>query len=71
MARNTMQITPDQAISDLIQAKAEATNHKVAFAVAGKQLNAQRQMGEAMVSLVEQAATMQKQLAARRLDVKA
>lgn len=55
-----MQITPDQAISELIQARAEATHHKVAFAVAGKQLNAQRQQGDAMVSLVEQAVTMQK-----------
>jgi hypothetical protein len=69
--QNIMQITPEQAISDLIQAKAEATNHKIAFAVAGKQLSAQRQMGDAMVNLVEQAATMQKQLAAGRLDVKA
>lgn len=65
-----MQITPDQAISELIQARAEATNNKVAFAVAGKQLRAQRQQGDAMVNLVEQAVTMQKQLAAGRLDVK-
>jgi len=70
MARNSMQITPDQAISELIQARAEATNHKVAFAVAGKQLHAQRQQGDAMVSLVEQAVSLQKQLAAGRLDVK-
>lgn len=65
-----MQITPDQAISELIQAKADATNQKIAFAVAGKQLDAQRQQGDAMVDLVEQAATMQRQLAVGRLDVK-
>jgi len=65
-----MQITPDQAISDLIQAKADSTNQKIAFAVAGKQLNAQRQQGDAMINLVEQAVSMQKQLAAGRLDVK-
>jgi len=65
-----MQITPDQAISDLIQAKSAATNQKIAFAVAGKQLNAQRQQGDAMINLVEQAVSMQKQLAAGRLDVK-
>ena len=65
-----MQITPDQAISELIQAKADSTNQKIAFAVAGKQLNAQRQQGDAMINLVEQAVSMQKQLAAGRLDVK-
>jgi hypothetical protein len=65
-----MEITPDQAISDLIQAKANATQQKIAFAVAGKQLNVQRAQGDAMVSLVEQAATMQKQLAAGHLDIK-
>ncbi len=65
-----MQITPDQAISELIQAKADATNQKIAFAVAAKQLNAQRQQGDAVVNLVEQAVTMQRQLAAGRLDVK-
>lgn len=65
-----MQITAEQAISELIQARAEATNQKIAFAVAGKQLSAQRQQGAAMVDLVEQAAVMQKQLAAGRLDVR-
>jgi len=65
-----MEISADQAISDLIQSKSNAAQTKIAFAVAAKQLDSQRSQGDALVALVEQAATVQKQIAAGKLDVR-
>jgi hypothetical protein len=68
--RNTsMNISSDQAIAELIQAKSDSTQQKVAFKVAAKQLDAQKFQGDAIVSLLEQAVTVQKQLDAGHLDV--
>jgi len=66
-----MEISSDQAINNLIDAQANATQQKIAFAVAAKQLDAQRSTGEAVVKLIEQAVNVQKQLASGRLDVRA
>jgi hypothetical protein len=52
------------------QAK-QQSDSKIAFAVAAKQVKASEQMGDAMVQLVAQAATVQQQLASGRLDVRA
>jgi hypothetical protein len=65
-----MNISADQAISELIQAKTDATNQKVAFAVAGKQLDVQKSQGDAIVKLIEQVASVQQQINAGRLDVR-
>lgn len=65
-----MEISADQAISELIQAKAGASQQKVTFAVAAKQLDAQKSQGDALVALVEQAVMVQKQIASGRLDVR-
>jgi len=53
-----MEIAADQAISELIQAKAGTSQQKVVFAVAAKQLDAQKSQGDALVALVEQAVTV-------------
>lgn len=66
-----MQITSDPAISDVMAAQASATQQKVGFAVARKQLDAQRAQGDAVVQMLEQAVNVQKQIAAGHLDVHA
>ena len=66
-----MNISVDQAISELIQARGDATQQKVAFAVAAKQLDSQKFQGDAAVQLIEQAAAVQKQLNAGHLNVQA
>ena len=60
-------------VSKLLEAAQtkQQTDSKIAFAVAAKQINASEQMGDAMVQLVDQAATIQRQLASGRLDVRA
>jgi len=65
-----VEITSDQAINDMIQARADSTQQKVAIAVAVKQLDAQKQQGDAAIKLIEQAVLAQRQLASGRLDVK-
>jgi hypothetical protein len=61
------------SISKLIQAVGEKTqtDNQIAFAVAGKQLKASKQTGEAVVQMLEQVVDLQSQLANGRLDVKA
>ena len=46
------------------------TENQIAYAVAGKQMQASKSAGDAMVQLVQQAATVQKQLSAGHLDVR-
>lgn len=65
-----MEVSADRAIADLVQAKADASAQKVAFAVAAKQLDLQKSQGEALVSLVENARIAQQQIATGRLDVR-
>ena len=65
-----MNISSDQAIAGLIQAKADATQQKVSFAIAAKQLDVQKQQGDALVSLIEQTAEVQQQINVGRLDVR-
>ncbi len=65
-----MQITSDSAISDVLTAQSNASRQKVDFAVARKQLDAQRSQGDAAIALLEQAVNVQKQLAAGHLDVR-
>ena len=43
--------------------------NQVDFAVAGKALQAQRQQGDAVIQLIEQAVQVQEQLASGHLDV--
>ncbi len=66
-----MQITSDSAIADVLAAKSDATQQKVAFAVARKQLDAQKSQGDAVVQMLEQVVNVQKQIAAGHLDVHA
>lgn len=66
-----MQISGDSAISDVLAAKADATQQKVAFAVARKQLDAQKVQGDAVNQMLEQVVNVQKQIAAGHLDVHA
>ncbi len=49
--------------------KQSQLQNQVDFAVAGKALQAQKQQGEAVVQLIEQAAQVQEQLASGYLDV--
>ncbi len=61
------------AISQLIQTLGEQSQaeSKIAYAVAGKQLQAARQTGEAVIQLLEQAVDVQSQLASGKLNVRA
>ncbi len=65
-----MNISTDQAIADVVLAKSDASQQKVAFAVAAKQLDAAKLQGAAVVSLIEQAVVVQQQLNAGHLDVR-
>jgi hypothetical protein len=60
-------------ISKLIQTAGEQAqaDSKIAFAVAGKQIQASKQTGEAVVQMLEQVVDLQSQLAQGRLDIKA
>jgi hypothetical protein len=54
-----MQIGSNEIVNQLIASnKTEAeTSQKIAYAIAGKQLDAQKQAGEAIVQLIQQSAT--------------
>ena len=58
------------AISEALTAQREAGNLKIAYAVAGKQLDAQRAAGDAVNQLLEATVQAQKQIANGHLDVK-
>ncbi len=58
------------AVSQLLQARSEATRQKVDIALLGKSLDAQKQAGDAANALLEQAVEVQKQLANGHLDVR-
>jgi len=50
----------DGAISSLLAAKDSALRTEISFAIAGKQLDAQQQQGEAVTELLEAAAQLGK-----------
>ena len=52
----------DPAISSLLAAKEQALRTQVQYAVAGKQLDAAKQQGEAVNQLLEQSAQLSKSL---------
>jgi len=60
-------------ISKLIEVAGEnaKTSSKIAYAVAGKQLQASKQSGDAAVKLIEQVVDLQKQLSSGHVDVRA
>jgi hypothetical protein len=49
------QMSPDAAIESVLAAKASATQTKIAYAVAGKVLNAQRAAGDTAIALLDAA----------------
>jgi hypothetical protein len=59
-------------ISKLIQTAGEkaATENQIAYAVAGKEMQATKAAGEAAVQMIEQVVDLQAQLASGRLDVR-
>lgn len=52
----------DPAISSLLAAQEQATRAQIQYAVAGKQLDAAKQQGEAINQLLEQSAQLSKSL---------
>lgn len=60
-------------ITKLIKMAGESaqTSSKIAYAIAGKQLQASKQAGEAAVKLIEQVVDLQDQLSSGHLDVQA
>lgn len=58
------------AVSQLIRAQSNAVQQQIGFAVLGKSLDAQKQAGDAAISLLEQAVSVQKQLANGHIDVR-
>lgn len=65
-----MDITAHPAIAEVLQAKAAETRNQVALAVASKQLDSQKSLGQALLGMIDSAATAQKQIAAGHLDVR-
>ncbi len=66
-----MNISAEQGIAELIQAKSDSILNKAAFAIAKKQLDVGRAQGDAIVEWVAQAVNVQQQIQAGHLDVKA
>ena len=58
------------AVSQVLQAKNDAARQQIDYALLGKQLEAQKQAGESLNQMLEQAAVAQKQIAAGHLDVR-
>lgn len=56
-------------VQQVLNARQQATALKINTAVLGKQLNAQKQIGDAINQMLEQNVVAQKQLANGRLDV--
>jgi hypothetical protein len=57
-------------VQQVLQARQQATVQKVDMAVVGKQLDAQKQTGDAINAMLEQAVNVQKQIASGHLDVR-
>lgn len=57
-------------VQQVLQARQQATLQKVDVAVVGKQLDAQKQTGDAINSLLEQVVDVQKQISKGHLDVR-
>ncbi len=58
-------------VRQVLQARSDATNQQINTALLKKNLDAQKQAGDAAVALIEQAAQLQRQLADGHIDVKA
>ena len=58
------------AVQQVLQARQDATRSEINTAILGKSLNAQKQMGDAINQMLSDAAMVQKQLNAGRLDVR-
>lgn len=57
-------------VQQVLQARQQATLQKVDVAVAGKQMDAQKQTGDAINAMLEQVVDVQKQIAKGHLDVR-
>ncbi len=57
-------------IQQVLAARSDATNQKINTALLRKSLDTQKQTGDAINALIEQAANLQKQLASGHIDVK-
>ena len=69
-----MQISGNQQVTQLLaaQTSAQQTSQQVQFSVARKQLDAQKQSGDAVLQLLQQAVAVSKQTSAfGKLDVHA
>ncbi len=60
----------DPAITSVLNARSDATNQKIQMAVLSKRLDAQKQIGDAVVSMIEQAANVQSQISKGHIDVR-
>jgi len=58
------------SVRQVLQARGEATRQQVDVALLRKQLDAQKQTGDAVNALLEQAVIIQRQLADGHIDVK-
>ena len=57
-------------IQQVLQARQDATNAKIDMALLGKQLDVQKQTGDAINQMIKQVVDVQKQLASGHLDVR-
>lgn len=60
-------------VSKILEVAAEKaqTESQISYAVAGKQVQASKQAGEAVLQMLDQAASIQSQISQGRLDVRA
>lgn len=60
-------------VSKILQVATEKaqTENQIAYAVAGKQMQASKQSGEAVLQMLSQAVDVQSQISSGRLDVRA
>ncbi len=58
------------AVSQLLQARTDATRQEIDIALIAKNLDAQKQAGDAVNALLQQAANMQQQLNDGHIDVR-
>lgn len=58
------------SIHEVLAARSDATNQKINTALLRKSLDTQKQTGDSINALIEQAANLQKQLASGHIDVK-
>ncbi|TWU41771.1 hypothetical protein [Novipirellula artificiosorum] len=59
------------AVANVLQARSDALGQKVQIACLAKQLDAQKQSGDAINAMLEQSKQLQSQLAQGHVDVKA